>query len=111
MLQGSICHPNRFVQSMTVMHTSFVTNMRGLTLLSFMQRLAAMMLRVGSRADVESVAKLAGDTSLPAVVMDAVDWQSIPAENLVAAFQACAVWLCMTVWLCMSMLTLPDAWF
>jgi 3-dehydroquinate synthase class II len=45
--------------------------------------------RVSSRADVEAVAALAQHSSLPAVIMDATDWQSIPAENLVAAFQVC----------------------
>ncbi len=51
------------------------------------QVLAAVVGRVASRADVEAVAKLAADAGIPAVVMDAADWQSIPAENLVAAFQ------------------------
>ncbi len=57
-----------------------------------------MIGRVASRADVESVAKLAGDPSVPAVVMDATDWQSIPAENLVAAFQARSLAKSCTLW-------------
>lgn len=47
----------------------------------------AIVRRVGGREDVEAVAKLAANSTVPAVVMDAVDWQSIPAENLVASFQ------------------------
>ena len=52
-----------------------------------LQKLAAVVRHVSSRADVEAAAALAGDASLSAVIMDAADWQSIPAENLVAAFQ------------------------
>ena len=42
------------------------------------------LVRVSNRADVEVAAGLA--TTPGMVVMDATDWQSIPAENLVAAF-------------------------
>jgi 3-dehydroquinate synthase class II len=42
------------------------------------------LVRVANRADVEAAASLAGAPGV--VVMDATDWQSIPAENLVAAF-------------------------
>jgi 3-dehydroquinate synthase class II len=52
-----------------------------------LQKLAAVVRHVSSRADVDAAAALAGDATLSAVIMDAVDWQSIPAENLVAAFQ------------------------
>ena len=51
------------------------------------QELAAVIGAVSSRDDVEQMAKVAGRPDVPAVVMDAADWQSIPAENLVAAFQ------------------------
>ena len=42
------------------------------------------VVRVGSREDVDAAAELAGRPGV--VVMAAEDWQSIPAENLVAAF-------------------------
>lgn len=45
------------------------------------------VVRVAGRQDVEAAAKLAAAPGV--VVMDATDWQSIPAENLVAAFAVC----------------------
>lgn len=42
------------------------------------------LVRVACRADVDAAAALAGNPGV--VVMDTEDWQSIPAENLVAAF-------------------------
>jgi 3-dehydroquinate synthase class II len=61
-----------------------------------LQKLAAVVRHVSSRADVEAVAALAGDAATSAVIMDAVDWQSIPAENLVAAFQVQPSPACLT---------------
>lgn len=51
------------------------------------QERQAIVRSIGSRADVEAIVMLAGAAELPAVVIDPQDWQSIPAENLVAAFQ------------------------
>ena len=42
------------------------------------------LVQISSRADVEAAAKLASCPGV--VVMDSTDWQSIPAENLVASF-------------------------
>ena len=51
--------------------------------------MAAFVQQVHDRASVEQLAEMAGrpDAS-PVAIMDASDWQSIPSENLVAAFQA-----------------------
>lgn len=45
------------------------------------------LVKISSRADVESAAQLASGSGV--VVMDCSDWQSIPAENLVASFTVC----------------------
>ena len=50
--------------------------------------MAAVVQRVQDRASVDRLAELAGQPdAAPVAIMDATDWQSIPSENLVAAFQ------------------------
>ena len=47
------------------------------------------LVRVTNREDVDAAAALAHSACV--IVMDAEGWQSIPAENLVAAFAVCAL--------------------